>query len=202
MNNNWVNDILANQDVFVVVKSGGNYANGTVINFNRNLGACTTGNGIWQTSATSMTINVASGGTFTGDVIFTLKEGSPTGAETYARRSKTLVPATSFTQLQAYDSPTTGTTAVIGTSTPGSVTVNTSTGYIWFAGNSTITSLTSGIPQSLYVPDIVSITKVYDSGNLSFFPNTTNAIDLTSSFTFSTGQTDNYYDHEIGRAPV
>jgi len=191
--NGWVSDILANEDVFVVVKSntGSSLANGTVIVFNKNGGACTSGNGIYQTSPTSMTINVASGGTFTGDIIFTVQEGNPTGAETYARRTKTLVPANAFVQLQTYDTPSTA-TAVLGVT---GVSVNTSTGYIWFNGSSPITSLTAGVPQSLYVPDIVNVVKVYDSGNLSYAPNTVNAIDLTSSFTFSTGQTDNYYDH-------
>lgn len=97
---------------------------------------------------------------------------------------------TPSTSLVAADSPTTA-TSVLGTSN--GIKVNTSVGHVWFT-NSNYISKTPGVAQSLYLTDVVRLVKVFDSQDIAYAPNTTNAVDVTSRYVLDSGQRDNYYD--------
>lgn len=142
---------------------------------------------VFRTTDQSITINSnsASGAAFTGDVYVTTKISN---ANASFRRVKTLVQSNSA--LTASDTLA-GATSVSGYT---DVKINTSNGIAWFTTSSVIPR-TPGERQSLFISDVVKIKKVYDSGNLSFAPNTTNMIDITDRYSFDSGQTDNYYDH-------
>lgn len=142
---------------------------------------------VYRTTDQSITIhsNSASGAAFTGDVYVTTKISN---ANASFRRIKTLVQSNSA--LTAGDTLG-GATSVSGYT---AVKINTANGIAWFTTSSVIPK-TPGERQSLFISDVVTIKRVYDSGNLSFAPNTTNMIDVTDRYSFDSGQTDNYYDH-------
>ena len=144
------------------------------------------GRSVFKHSATSLSIytNGASGSAFNSDVYITTKKQ---GVETL-RRTKTLI--TSNAALSQFDNLT-GTGAVVNYA---NVKINTTTGLVWYTAPDVINKV-PGAKQSLYIPDVVKINKIYDSGNVSLLPNSTSAIDITDRFTFDSGQTDNYYGH-------
>jgi hypothetical protein len=174
--------IISNADVgeniIVVARSGAN--TGQIIDLT------TGGRSVFRTNPQSITIftNSGSGGSFTGDVFVTTKLSN---AENF-RKSKTLIEAN--TELTVSD------TVGSATSVSGydEVKINTANGLAWFTSANVISS-SPGEKQSLYIADVVEIKRVYDSGNLSFAPNTTNMIDITDRYSFDSGQNDNYYNH-------
>lgn len=148
----------------------------------------TTPNLVSQVSTTSLTVRIK--GTYasaqTADIIATVQVVNA-GAG-----GKTLKGNTSNTSLIASDAYTTG-SAVLGTSS--GVYINTTRdAQVWFK-SPTYIQKTPGVPQSLYVADVIRIVRAFDSGNLQHAPNTTNAIDITERYSLDGGQRDNYYDH-------
>ena len=142
---------------------------------------------VYRTDSTHLTLytDSGSGATFTGDVYLTTKI---TNANTGFRRTKTLVSSNSA--LTAGDLLS-GATAVSGLS---EVKVNASNGIAWFT-TSNVVSTVPGEKQSLFVSDVITINKIYDSANLNHAPNTSNMVDITDRYTFDSGQTENYYNH-------
>ena len=145
----------------------------------------TTGNTITQ-SGGSVIISVdgTPSGSFTADIIATERVLNPVSIGL-----KSLVTASST--LSATDSPNNANN-VYGTS--GGVKVDYSNGHVWFTNSSYILR-TPNTSQSLYMTDVVKIVKVFDSGNLSFAPNSTNKVDITDRYILDGGQKDNYYDY-------
>jgi len=127
----------------------------------------------------------ASGASFTGDVYVTTKIANANGP---FRRTKTLIQ--SNTTLTAGDALTSA-DSVLGYT---NVKINTSNGITWFT-TANVINKNPGERQSLFVADVIQINKIFDSGNTSHAPNTTNMIDITDRYTLDSGQNDNYYDH-------
>jgi hypothetical protein len=176
----------ANTNLIVMVKALGTAANvnvGDIINLNSSLG------GVRRDSATQLTIFTGANGTFTADIYATVKVNDSESA-TNNRRSKTIRGNSAVTTLSVTDSYVNG-TAVTGAA---NVYIDTSNGFVWFSDVNDINT-TPGGNNSLYVSDVFKIIKIYDSGNTSFEPNTTNAIDVTSRFYLDSGQTLGIYDH-------
>jgi hypothetical protein len=138
---------------------------------------------------TSQSIDIctdsASGTDFTGDVYVTVKITNANGS---FRRNKTLIQSNSA--LTAGDTLSSS-DPVLGYT---DVELNTSNGIAWYTSSSVIARV-PGEKQSLFVSDVVKIKKIYDSGDITQIPSTTNMIDITDRYTFDSGQTDNYYDH-------
>jgi hypothetical protein len=146
-----------------------------------------TPNLVSQVSDTSLTIRIK--GTYasaqTADIIATLQvlDAGSSG--------KTLKGNTSNATLIVSDTYTTG-AAVLSTSS--GVYINkTKDAQVWFKSPSYIQK-TPGVPQSLYVTDVIRLIKAFDSGNISWAPNSTNQIDITERYVLDGGQRDNYYD--------
>lgn len=184
-------DQTANNNFIVSVrdKKSSNLANGQLINFN--VGTVAGGNGVFQVSNNQVTITAfdGSGATFVGDVIFTCNVAGANNTAV-ARRTKTLVGNANTTALSATDSYLNG-LAVIGNT---SANIDTANGYVWWTNRAVIPN-TPGSNLSLFVHDVVGIQKIFDSGNSSFMPNVSNAIDITNRYSFDSGQRDQYYDH-------
>jgi len=184
---NDLSSIQADTNFLVVVKtiSGSNAAVGQVVDFTRSSPITS----ITRASPTSLTLKTGyTGGTFTADVYYNVKVNSP------QRRDKILYGNNSLTTLQTSGSiaftPSTG-TSVTGAA---NVKVDTANAIIWYTSASE-NSKTPGIKQSLYLPDVLRIIKVYDSGSPLYAPNVSNAIDITNNYLFNPGQSENYYDH-------
>lgn len=188
--NQYISDELASLNFFVVVRNSqtSNLANGTVITWNWN---GTSGNGVYQTDSQHVTLSTITTGNFLADIFVTVQDNN---ASTNFRRTKTLTGNASQTVLNATDAPANGGVAVIGTANANSVFIDSANGYVWFTNYNDIQK-TPGASQSLYLPDVLQIVKVFDSGNASFASNVTNATDITSRYGFISGQNDNYYDH-------
>lgn len=173
--------VVSNADVnenIIVMPVEGQFAN-TILDMTAN------GRSVYRSTEYQITINTNSANTtFYADVIVTTKL---TDIEN-TKRVKTLRSANA--EITQYDVPTTA-TAVVGVD---DVSINLSNGVVWFASSNVINKI-PGEPQSLHVSDVVKIEKIYDSGSLSYAPNTINAIDITDRYTWDSGQTDNYYDH-------
>jgi len=186
-----VPDILANETVTILVtnKQSSNLTNGSIIVFNHNTVA--NGNSIYQNSQNSITAIVSSSGAFTADIILTIQENSVEVPQNNLLRTKTRVGNTANITLISTDSPANGGYAIIGA--PGGTYFDSSNGYVWIPASSVVN--VPGKPQSLYVPDVLSVIRIYDSGNPSYPPNSVNAIDVTNSYLLNGGQNDNYYDH-------
>lgn len=189
--NQMLPDATANNNFIVVVrnKQSSNLANGQLINFN--VGTVGGGNGVFQASNSSVTITAfdGSGATFTGDVIFTCNVAGA-NSTAVARRSKSLIGNANTTTLASTDSYLNG-LAVVGNT---SANIDTANGFIWFTNRAIIPN-TPGSNLSLFVHDVVGIQRIFDSGNASVMPNSTNAIDITSRYNLDAGQRDNFYDH-------
>jgi Domain of unknown function (DUF4815) len=190
----------ANSKVIVAIRSNVesqlNFANGSLLSFDYDGpgGVSSFGNSVYQTDASSITIKansaIACSNAFIADVILTVKENA--GAIS-VRRSKYAFGNTSNTQLKTTDTPFNGT--VVQGIPDSSVRVDSSNGYIWFT-NPAILNTSPGSAQSLYIPDVTDLIKIYDSGNPAYAPNVQNTlIDITDSYILNSGQTDNYYDH-------
>lgn len=146
----------------------------------------TAGRAVRRINQTQIEINTngASGNVFYADVLVTTKL---TDIEN-TKRAKTLIVANN--EITAQDIPATATSVVGRTD----VKLNLANGVVWFTTANVINKIPE-VSQSLFVADVVKIRKVYDSGSLSYAPNVTNKIDITDRYTFSSGQTDQYYDH-------
>ena len=146
----------------------------------------TAGRAVKRINSTQIEINTnnASGNVFYADVIVTTKL---TDIEN-TKRAKTLRQANNV--ITSQDIPATA-TAVVGLS---DVKLNLANGVAWFTTANVINKIPE-VAQSLFVSDVIKIRKVYDSGTLLAAPNVTNIIDITDRYTFSSGQTDQYYDH-------
>jgi hypothetical protein len=186
--NSFVSDTQANTDLIVIVRGNTGstvYANGSIIDL-------TTGTtGVFQTNEKSITIYTGAAAAITADIILTVKVDD-TQTESVARRRKTVVGNTSNTVLTTSDTPLNGST--VGAPIGASVRIDGSRGHIWFTSAGVIET-EPGIPMSLYVPDVLQIIRIYDSGDINYAPNTTNAIDITNHYYLDGGQRDNFYDH-------
>lgn len=191
LTNSYLSNLLANENFIVMVRNSqtGNIANGQLINWDHDQNP--TGNGVFQGSATSVTLKTVTTGNFLGDVYFTVQD---TQASTTYRRTKSLVGNSAVTALRPTDGYQVGTVAVIGTANANTVWIDATNGFIWMNSWPDIQK-TPGISMSLYVPDMINLVKVFDSGNPNFAPNSTNAIDITNNYLYNGGQTDNYYNH-------
>lgn len=168
-----------NENIIVVAKTGTNA--GQIIDM-------TVGDrNVYRTDSTTLTIYTSngSGTAFTGDIYLTTKLTNANGSY---RRVKTLTQSNSA--ITAGDTLSSA-TSVIDYS---EVKINATNATVWFTSSNVISKL-PGEPISLFLSDVVKINRIYDSGNVSHAPNTTNAIDVTDRFLFDGGQTDNYYDH-------
>jgi len=177
-----LSDIQAGTNFLVVVTavSSGNATVGQVIDFTRGSPVS-----IFKTSNQNLSLNSGYTGNFTADIFFNVKVSGP------RIRSKTFVGNTaSSPALKTTDRYTNG-TAVTGAT---NVTVDSANGIVWYTRASDNIK-TPGVKQSLYIPDVIKVLKVYDSGNPIYQPNTTNAIDITNNYLLDSGQNDNYYDH-------
>lgn len=176
----------ANNNLIVMVKSLGTASNvsvGQIINLNGALA------GVRRDSSTQLTIFTGANGTFTADIYARVKVNNSESASNN-RRTKTVRGNTAITTLRTTDSPTNG-TSVIGAS---NIKIDTGNAFIWFTNTADINKVAGG-NNSLYIPDVYKIIKIYDSGNPAHAPNTTNAIDITSKYYLDSGQTLSYYDH-------
>lgn len=176
----------ANSNIIIMVKSLGTATNvsvGQIINLTGTLG------GARRDSSTQLTLFTGANGTFTADVYAKIKVNDSESA-TNNRRTKTIRGNAAVTTLRATDNYVNG-TPVNGAS---SVYIDSSNGFVWFSDAAQVNK-TPGGNNSLYVSDVFKIVKIYDSGNPSFAPNTTNAIDITNRFYLDSGQTLGYYDH-------
>lgn len=182
---------IAQGNFLVVVRNAqsSNLANGMIINWD--IGLNPGGNGVFQTDSTHCTIKTVTAGNFVGDVLLTVQDQN---ASVNFRRSKTLTGNTANTTLQPTDSYLNG-LPVIGSINANSVYIDTANGYTWYTNWGDIIAHGPGKTMGLGVPDIVQIIKIYTSGSPNFAPNVTNAIDVTTSYSFVSGQKDNYYDH-------
>jgi len=142
---------------------------------------------VLRTSATGLTITSGINGSFTADVYVRVKLND---SEDNNRRSKTKKGNTANTALVATSSYTNG-VAVTGCT---SVYIDSTNAHVWFTDASLINK-TPGGNNSLFIPDAYKLIKVYDSGNVGYAPNTSNAIDVTSSYVLDSGQTLEFYDH-------
>ena len=190
--NGYLTDTTANANFMIIVRNAmsSNLSNGTIINFNRN--TVPGGNGVYQQDSTHLTLVVGANNTFIADVLATVQITNASSA-TVTRRTKTLMGNSSNSTLVSTDNYLNG-TAVIGTTNANSVYLDTANGHVWFISNNDNVK-TPGAKQSLYVPDVFGITAIYDSGDPSFKPNVSNAIDITNNYYLDSGQRDNYYDH-------
>jgi len=174
---------------FVVVKKDvqNGTANGEIVDFS------VAPNSIEQVSATEITISVANtaGETFGIFVVATEKIESASAAAA----GKVLI--TSNSALVATDAPTNGVGIRNSNGSVGAnVYIDLSNGHVWFVNtHSDWIATTPGVKQSLYLPDVVRIVKIFDSGSTGTNPNTSNAIDITDRYLFNGGQKDNYYDY-------
>ena len=142
---------------------------------------------VYKTDSQTLTLYTAngSGDVFTGDIYVTTKLTNANGSY---RRVKTLV--RSNNEIAAGDT--------LGSASPvvgyNEVFINSTNGTVWFT-SANVVNKTPGEKSSLFLSDVIKINKIYDSGNLSHAPNTTNKIDITDRYVFDAGHTDNYYDH-------
>lgn len=167
------------ENIIIVPRTGSN--TGNIINMSE------TGRAVYRTSNQSISIytNNSSGTSFTGDVYVTTKINNANGS---FRRTKSLVQSNAaITQYDAVGAAT----SVVNYS---EVKLNLSNNIVWFTSANVI-SATAGEPMPLFVSDVIRINKVYDSNNISYAPNSTNAIDITNRYVFDSGQNDSYYDH-------
>ena len=189
-NAQYLPDNITRNNFFLVVrdKQTSNLANGQVITWD--IGSNPAGNGVFQTDSTHVTIKTITTGNFLADVLLTVQDQN---ASVNFRRSKTKVGNTSNTTLLSTDRYTNG-QAVIGTANANTVYIDSANGFVWLTNYNDIVKI-PGIAQKLYLPDVIQIVKVYDSGSSTAAPNVNNAIDITNRFLFDSGQRDNYYDH-------
>lgn len=192
--NQFLPDSVANQDFIVIVKNAqsSNLSNGQVLVMDRNFHGGGAGNGVFQTDPLHVTITTSASSGFIGDIYYKVAQSN---ASTTVRRTKTLKGNSSNLTLATTDTYLNGANVIglTGTQT-NNVVIDAANGYVWYKDASTMARL-PGNNQSLFIPDVLQIVKVYDSGNVAFMPNAVNAIDITNNYLVNSGQTDNYYDH-------
>lgn len=130
-------------------------------------------------SVSGSTITVTSGGTMTANIVATIDVSSlAVKAKTY-RTSNTAIGEDSRINVFGNDSI---------------FLANTTTGQTHISSNNVIR--TPGVPQSLYVSDVVSLVRVLDFGsNHILESNRSGATDITSRYTLDNGQRSSFYDH-------
>lgn len=170
--------ILENM-IIMATSSGGTVTAGQIV----------TPTSVVKDSDTQLTVSTGSGASFTADIYITVKVNN-SESSTNNRRTKTLRGNTANTILKSTDSSTHG-SSVIGAS---SVKIDSSNGHIWFT-DASIINKTPGGNNSLYIPDVFKIIAIYDSGNKSIAPSSTNSRDISANFYLDSGQNDRYYDH-------
>ena len=185
--NQFLTDNTANANFIIQVTNAqsSNLTNGQIIVMKQS-----SGNGVYQVSPTEVIIYVNTTAAFVADIYYTIEQ---TNANTNIR-TKTLKGNASNVTLATTDSYVNG-NFVVGLTglAVSNVYIDQANAYVWYL-NHGVTANTPGQSQSLYIPDVINVIKVYDSGNLSFQPNTTNAIDITNNYYLNSGQNDNYYD--------
>jgi hypothetical protein len=184
----------ANANIIVMVKSLGTASNvvvGQILNLTAAVGPGSggRGTGVKRDSSTQLTIFSGELGTFTADIYAVVKVNDSESA-TNNRRTKTIRGNSVNTTILATDSYLNA-TQVTGCT---SVRIDTTNGHVWFTDTSIINK-TPGGNNSLFIPDVYKIIKIYDSGSGSQQPTATNAIDITSRFYLDSGQTLGMYDH-------
>jgi hypothetical protein len=172
--------ILSNILVVISDKGSSNALNGQVVDFTR------VGASILRNGSQDIVLNSGYTGDFTADIFYNVKVNN---SSVNTRRTKTLKGDSTITALRSTDAPN-------GTSVTGATNVkyDTTNAFVWFTNTADLVK-TPGAKQSLYIPDVFNIIKIYDSGNPLYAPNTVNAIDITGNYFFDSGQNDNYYDH-------
>jgi len=193
----FLTDNTANANFIVQITNGLNsgLSNGQILLMNRNSLGGNFGNGVYQVSPTEVEIyganNSSSYGAFIADIYYTVEQNNATSVV----RSKTLRGNASNSTLQTTDTYTNGGFVVgLTGAAANKVYQDLANGYVWFLNN-TFVANTPGTSQSLYLPDVFNIIKIYDSGSNSYAPNTTNCIDITNNYYLNSGQNDNYYDY-------
>ena len=190
---NFLSTTAANTNLIVMVKSLGTASNvsvGQILNLTAATGPAGSGGAaVRRDSTTQLTIFTGELGTFTADLYATVKVNDSESA-TNNRRSKTIRGNSANITLVATDSYLNG-TQVTGCT---SVRIDSTNGHVWFTDTAYINK-TPGGNNSLFIPDVFKIIKIYDSGSASYEPNTTNAIDITNRFYLDSGQSLQYYDH-------
>lgn len=180
----------ANNNLIVMVKDklASNTTNGTIINLTA------AGSGVKRDSSTQLTIFAGanqtghtSSNSFIGDIYVTVKVND---SESTNKRTKTIKGNVSNTTVLATDVYTHG-TGVTGNST---IYIDSSNGHIWFTDTAQINK-TPGGNNSLYIPDVYKIVKIYDSGNTSTAVSSSAATDITNRYYLDSGQNLGYYDH-------
>jgi hypothetical protein len=169
----------------IVVKNKGSNSgltNGQILNFTSAGRTITVSND--KNTLTLFASDLSAATTFTVDVIAKVSV-SDTLDNGHILRSKSLI-----TTNTSVASNTNGT--VVNTNTY--VDLTNAQVYITNAG-----LVTSGLNQSLYISDVKRIVKIIDTGAPGTLPTvgmiSSSQYDVTPYFDFSTGQTDNYYDH-------
>ena len=178
-NGSTLSDSAINDNIIVVAISGAN--TGKVIDMTEGARS------VYRTSASELVLYTdnGSGSSFDGDIYITTKI---TNANTAASRTKTLVQSNSV--ITTFDTLSSA-TSVSGYT---EVKINSANGIVWHTSSNVVNKI-PGEKQSLFISDVIKINKIYDSGNVSHAPNTTNKIDITDRFSFDSGQKDGYYDH-------
>ena len=139
---------------------------------------------ILRQSSTQMKIYTDANGTFTPEVVFTVKVNNSESAI----RTKTVTGSESVVNLRSPDKPSNG-TAVNGKA---GVFIDTSNAFVWF----TTAALGTTGNTSLYIPDVYKVKKILDSGSTSYAPSSANAdVDITNRFYLDSGQNKTFYDH-------
>jgi hypothetical protein len=190
----FLTDIGANANFIVQVTNSlsSNLSNGEILVMDRNFHGGTSGNGVYQVSPTEVVIYSSASSAFVADIYYTNKQNNATSVV----RSKTLCGNSSNVVLASTDSYLNGNFVVgLTGSNTNNVYIDIANGYVWYVDTAkAAVAKTPGASQSLYLPDVFNIIKVYDSGNVNYAPNATNAIDITSNYYLNSGQNDNYYD--------
>ncbi len=192
---NFLSDSNAEDNFIVVVRDGQSsvYNSGQVLDLSSD-GA----NGITRLSETQVRIDAGTQ-TFTADIFVNVKIENATDSPAIVKQKILRGNKNSISEVDFQYANGEFVSGQSGTH------VDLANSVVWFTDNSEIVK-TPGVRQSLFVSDVIRINKIYDSGNVSYLPNTTNSIDITDHYLFDTGQRDNYYDHgaiilKDGKAP-
>lgn len=169
-------EILQNIIVVATSDQAGGVSKGNIIDMT------TGGRSIQRVTNKQLILDTGVAAAFNADIYVTTK------LDNISTRFKTLIEANSA--ITSFDLPGSA-TSVIGYT---DVKLNLTRGIAWYTSSDVIYK-TPEQKQSLYVSDVIRVRKVYDSGNISFAVNATNAIDISDRYTFDSGQNDNYYDH-------
>jgi hypothetical protein len=132
-------------------------------------------------AGTTATLNANTGGTFTGDVLYSFSLKAP------VRRTKTWFVANTSNVMQV------GGTSISSSSS--NVTVWTTNNVVQVQFNKKHSGITPGNSSSLYVSDAQLVQILDFNGNSLTENHLSLATDVTDQFIFDNGQRDNYYSH-------